>query len=335
MVTYVTPEEMMDTVTAMCLQETRGYQALDYLSEVTRHSHYRGPLHVAPVDVSCRSAMVKWCNTLTDFCAYDSATTSIAMSCVDRFMSTEDGFELLFDRNDFQLAVMAAYYTAAKIHEKRALEPESVSRLSRGKHSADDIEKMESRMLAALQWRVNPPTAQSFSKIFLDMIPSDRMDACVRPVIEELIGYQLNLALMDYELSICKDSLVAAAALLNALDSQSGNESFVSFVQSQLISFLADNHDNADMHSEEKMQCLLQSARYHLYELVASQPATEQAKVALCPKSSLLERTVQTNQHMDLEPSIKGTSLSITIPDDQRNEGCETESPRAVSYGFS
>jgi hypothetical protein len=62
---------------------------------------------------------------------------------------------------------------AVKIHEPEAMDPDTVSTLSRGTYSAHDIENMELQILKALEWRVNPPTSVSFARQLLALLPDD------------------------------------------------------------------------------------------------------------------------------------------------------------------
>jgi hypothetical protein len=126
---------------------------------------------------------------------------------------------VLLDRNLFQLAAMTALYTAVKIHEHEAMDPNLVSTLSRGAHSPQAVEAMEKRMLNAIQWRVNPPTAMSFVRNMLDLVPEHLIDASQRETLMELTQLQVDLALMDYEFGQCPASSIAFASLLNAIDS--------------------------------------------------------------------------------------------------------------------
>merc|ERR1712232_842236 len=89
----------------------------------------------APVDSSCRFAMARWCNETADFCNYKRETVAIAINCLDRFMSTPNGREVLLDRNLYQLAAMTALYSSVKIHEQEAMDPDLMSMLSRGVHT--------------------------------------------------------------------------------------------------------------------------------------------------------------------------------------------------------
>jgi hypothetical protein len=218
MPSHIDAESTLETIEVMLRQEENGYQVFDYLGQLPASAPLDTPVD-APVDALCRSAMAKWCNDITDFCNYSRETAAIAMSCLDRFMASPDGRSILLDRNLFQLAAMTALYTAVKVHEHEAMDPQLVSSLCRGAHSPEDIEAMESRMLNAIQWRINPPTAMSFLRSMLDLVPEHLIDASQRETVMELTQFQVDLAVCDDEFWQQPASSIAFASLLNAVES--------------------------------------------------------------------------------------------------------------------
>jgi hypothetical protein len=202
----------------------------NYLSEASFYAASRRrprtqsvsvPTLSPPVDASCRLLMAKWCDSLCDFCKYDRDVTAAAMSCVDRYAATPAGMRsILMDRDLYQLAVMTGLYLIAKIQQREALDPESVAKLSRGKHSKTDIEKMELEMLAGLNWRVHPPTPWAFAQELMNLVPHDSaMNDAARQRILELTKYQLEVAVCEYDLSLKRSSELAFGAILNAMES--------------------------------------------------------------------------------------------------------------------
>jgi hypothetical protein len=215
-------ESTLETMEAMRRQEENAYQVTDYLTSLPTT-----PLHEAPVDEDCRQVMAKWCNDIADFCNYNRETAAIALNCLDRFMSTPDGRGILLDRNQYQLAAMTALYTAVKIHEHEAMDPTLVSTLSRGAHSAEAVELMESRMLKAIQWRVNPPTASAFVRHMLELVPAHLMDTSAKDTLLELTQFQVELATCDYKFSQAPASRIAFASLMNAVESIATDQVFL------------------------------------------------------------------------------------------------------------
>lgn len=215
-------DETLSTIEVMRRQEIE-YSVSDYLTQLPANSTLD-----APVDATCRMVMAKWCTEIAGFCHYGRETVEIAMSCLDRFMASPDGRSILLDRSEFQLACMTSIYTAVKIHEQEAMDPALVSRLSRGAHSAKAVEEMESRMLKALKWRVNPPTSMSFVRKILDLVPDDLLYKSERETVMELAQLQVEIAMESYEFCMMTPSSIAISSLYNAVESVCTDGMFIS-----------------------------------------------------------------------------------------------------------
>lgn len=208
-------EQSIDTLQAMRRQEEAGYSVVDYLSCLPETARALD----TPADASCRSVMSKWCNEIADYCSYKRETVAIAMNCLDRFMSTRSGQEVLLDRNLYQLAAMTALYSSVKIHEEQAMDPSLVSTLSRGVHSPQAVEAMESKMLTAIKWRVNPPTAMSFVRSMIDLVPDNIMLSSEKETILDIARLQIETTVTEYDFCTYKASGIAYACTLNAIES--------------------------------------------------------------------------------------------------------------------
>lgn len=207
-------------------QEASGYVKPNYLKTTSAgndqdHAHpisrNKGPLNGEDADEDCRSRMTEWCFQVVDFCKYQRETVEIVMSYFDRFLGTPEGASTLKDRKMFQLAAMTCLYTAIKIHEPEAMEPQVISGLSRGVYSADDIEDMERKILAAIRWRLNPPTTMSFVRFFAALVPDGIWADDEFESIVALAKYQTELAVGEYSFVGVNASTIAFAALSNAL----------------------------------------------------------------------------------------------------------------------
>ncbi len=208
-------EQTLETIHAMRRQEEIAYSVSDYLSCLPETN----AAHDAPVDATCRHVMAKWCNEIADFCEYKRETVAIALNCLDRFMTSPSGHEVLLDRNQYQLAAMTALYSSVKVHEQEAMDPRLVSNLSRGVHSAEAVEAMESKMLNAIQWRINPPTAMSFMRSMIDLIPDHLMNSCEKETIADITKFQIELAVNEYKFCTVNASSISFACALNAMES--------------------------------------------------------------------------------------------------------------------
>lgn len=171
-------------------------------------------------------------------------------------MATSEGRKILLDRNQYQLASMTALYTAVKIHEHEAMDPALVSSLSRGVHTTEAVENMERRMLNAIRWHVNPPTAFSFAREMLKVVPTHLLASPERENIMEMTQFQITLAISDYELSLHLASHIAFASLLNAVENTCAHGVFYTEFESMMATTLGIGLSE------------IQSLRITLYELV-------------------------------------------------------------------
>merc|ERR1712072_13392 len=203
----------------------------------------------APVDATCRFLMAKWFNEVAGFCHYKSETVAIAMNCLDRFVMSPAGREILLDRDLYQLAAMTALYSSVKIHEQEAMDPNLVSTLSRGVHSPEAVEAMERKMPAAVQWRVNQPSSMSFARLMIDLIPDQYLDSSKK---EALFDITVN----EYDFCTHDASSVAFACMLNAIESVTDDGMFYSNVETTMGEVI-DADDTS-----------VQDLRFAVYELM-------------------------------------------------------------------
>jgi len=227
---FSSTEQTLETIQAMQQQEDH-YCVTDYFATTS--------LENTSVDESCRSMMGKWCNDISDFCNYKQETVAIAMNCLDRFMATSCGEEILLDRDLYQLAAMTALYSSVKIHEQEAMDPNLVSHLSQGKHSTAAVEAMEVQMLNAIQWRVNQPTAMSFTRLIINELISDHLlSPCEKETIIDLTQIQIELTTQDYAFSTVNGSSIAFASMLNAIESCTDNGMFLANFETTITKIL-------------------------------------------------------------------------------------------------
>jgi hypothetical protein len=129
---------------------------------------------------------------------------------------------------------MCSLYTAVKIHEPEVMSSELVSTLSRGAHSPQQVEAMELMILRALGWRVNPPTALSYIRLFLDLLPPALMQPDLKSSLYEICKFQTELAVADFALVAIPPSTIAYSSTMNALESLCFDPNIVGFVSSIL-----------------------------------------------------------------------------------------------------
>jgi len=188
------------------------------------------------IDADCRSKMVLWCYSVASYCGCSRETVSIAVSVFDRYLASASGSEALKSFRLFQLAAMTCFYTAIKIHEPQALSPDVFSKLSRGEYSVPELEEMERKILQSTGWRVNPPTAQSFAREFLLLVPSTMMTSATKQKALESARNQIEWSLHDFSFISAKASNIALAALFNAFDEMGLRSTAGDFLLERVIS---------------------------------------------------------------------------------------------------
>jgi len=232
----------VDSTFAAMLRQEKDYVGQDYLSEPDQNdppesvSAINGPLHEEASSATStleqdRAKMVEWQYQVADFCRFDRETVAIATNYFDRFLATSSAAEAHTNTDLFQLAVMACFYTAAKIHEPESFEPWMLSKMSRGLYLPSEVETMERVILQAIEWRMNPPTALSFIKEFMEMLPACYLSDDVRPTVMNLAKFQVELSVRIYQFVPVKASTIALAALLNAFESIGMDDDTLSLIK--------------------------------------------------------------------------------------------------------
>lgn len=170
------------------------------------------------VDTSCRLKMCEWFYQVVDFCKLSRDTVSYTMSYLDRFLGTEAGRPHLESRTMFQLSAVTCFYMAIKIHEPVEIEMSLLSILSRGCYTERQIAEMESRILMALDWHVHPPIAMAYVDLILSNMVPTGVHSTVVDEVYEIARYQVELSVIDYRFVKHYSSVVALAAILNAVE---------------------------------------------------------------------------------------------------------------------
>lgn len=281
-------ESTILTLQAMLKQEETGYTVEDYFQRLPLETSYG-----LPVDACARRQIGDWCIKIMDACSYSRDTAAVAMSCLDRFLATSDGYQVVIDRSLYQLAALTAVYMSIKIHCPKALSPDLVAMLSQGSYARLDIEAMERRMLLALRWRVNPPTVMDFLRMYLALIPPESLDAHAREVVAELAGYQADLSILEFQFATVKASHVAFASLLNAVQSIYNDE--LGFCESvaEIVTLTTD----IDYGSLSGLRALL-------YEAITDQTGMEVITTGTSAKSHGLDKRMRRDSFAESPRSV-------------------------------
>ncbi len=215
--------DLVDKVKVMASQDSTTYKCSDYLTrrgkdasrklDNPRSADEDGPILLDDdvVDAVCREKMCEWSYRVCDHFGTGREIVAVAFSCLDRFVDRCN-----CDRTAFKLAVMTSLYMATKVFSTRSVGLQNLVELSRGEFEEQHIIEMEMIMLQTLEWRVHPPTIQCFIQPFVTALAlSDRrVAACVL----QRATFFAELALYDYNFVSKGKSLIAVAAILNAIE---------------------------------------------------------------------------------------------------------------------
>jgi Cyclin, N-terminal domain/Cyclin, C-terminal domain len=210
--------DVSERIAVMRMQEETQYHVHDYLAE----SAPMRKLATKPVDEDCRVRMCEWCYQVVDFCKFRRETVGIGMSYLDRYLCTAQGLEALCNRKVYQLTAMTALYVAIKIHEPLEMETSLLADLSRGCYTEMEFVGMEQSILTALHFRVNGPTPLGFVQHIMALIPRS-VHPTVATLLMDYARYQTELAVSEQAFVDVRPSVIALAAVLNAMEGMDTN----------------------------------------------------------------------------------------------------------------
>jgi len=223
---FTASNDIIETINAMIKQEKAAYRTQSGLYDKSTTT-----VEENSIDGECRRLMIEWFRQLAGVCDFDHQTIAIAINILDRFVAKETQILLSYNAaQEFQLAAMASLYTSIKIHENVALDPKTLSKLSNGRFSSLEIEKMESRILTKLDWRVNTPTATAFSEIYLQLLLPNEQTA-TNTIAKKLIQCQIEQAMEDCQFLGIEASEIAFTATYNAIIITFGHCSCIKEIQ--------------------------------------------------------------------------------------------------------
>ena len=223
-------EDALRMLSAMCNQEILYSKVGSFRIDQSRESGFANCSDVG-VDSFCsiehRHELGTWCYRVVDHLGIPRDTVAYAFFYLDHFM-------LRFPRDKrqlelhLQLVTTSAIFLACKVHHFQSFDGKSNSLLSfllslaRGKFTREKVEKMELMLLQSLSFYLHPPipcwlvhvlvSALSVGDAFESIWPGPML----LQIKEEAI-YLTELAVLEPELAHAKPSIIAAAALLNAL----------------------------------------------------------------------------------------------------------------------
>jgi len=210
-------EDLRETFEALKKQES-SYKHCDYLNEKREGVCIENrPL----INKMHRFQMAQWCFEVAEFCNYNDEIVSIAMSYVDRFLSSKHVNIATHDTRSFKLATMCSLLLAMKFHNSQSpnINMDLLLQISNESYTKEEISSMKRKLLHALSFRLCSPT----SHVFLDFIMNDLFASInisnnTKESILNISRKQLKLAVPNYRLSLVDPSIVAFASVFNAME---------------------------------------------------------------------------------------------------------------------
>ncbi|CAJ1949145.1 unnamed protein product [Cylindrotheca closterium] len=228
------------------INETR--DRLNHMKEL-ECSAYKRPLRVIePFNGQWRKLIIEWMFSITHYCGLRHGAVAAAVYYLDA--SVEKG--LIKSRQDYQVAAMTAFHLGLKVYDSpsiRMIRLESLVKLGSGGFGEKEVLEMEGKMLFALEWRMNPPTASCFLSQYLDLLPTHNMQPHVRTKIELTALRLIERTMSTDYFSLMESSLLAHAALLLALDTMPPNKLDVELVGNFFIDLAQVTYVERDSHS--------------------------------------------------------------------------------------
>lgn len=208
---------IVDCIKTMIFQEDNVYKCSDYLQGLCTLHPNRNDSAVTEDD---RHQMANWFIQVANMSDFSYDTILIGMSYLDRYLCTLEGQNALLNKKEFQLASICAFNLAVKLFEsKNKMSFHDLSMISSGAYTVKQMEYMERSIITSLQWRLNPPTAMGFMHQFLNLLfPMGNQYPLWKDVFLDFCRWQMEYVAGRYTFVGCKNSLVAAASILNTME---------------------------------------------------------------------------------------------------------------------
>lgn len=144
----------------------------------------------------------------------------MSLNLFDRYLATRSN---KCDGNLALLTSLTTLHVAIKLHDQKKIKISTLANLSRGQFGPRHIEDMEQRILAALRWKLHPPTEYTFVTYMLRFLPVET-NSTVRRELHEISRYLTELAVCDSFFVSVNNSTVAFASILCVMEEMNYNK---------------------------------------------------------------------------------------------------------------
>mmetsp|Transcript_352 Transcript_352/g.672 ORF Transcript_352/g.672 Transcript_352/m.672 type:complete len:310 (-) Transcript_352:144-1073(-) len=242
-----TLEDVQEIVARMCRQEATTYRRSDYLT-------MDPTLEVEVADGTWRQRIIEWMYGVVDHCSLRRDSVGVAAIFLDLCVERN----LVESRQEFQLAAMTALQLAIKLYDSTMVKLDSMVKLGRGQFQIQDVVEMESKLLAALQWRGHPPTSLCFLRQYLQLVPSS-VSSMTKYMLSEVTRFIAEISVCLYKFVKYPPSAVAYATLVTAME-RIGDSVLAPWQRQEILTRAANTLDESVIHSPMMMEI------YHLLQ---------------------------------------------------------------------
>ena len=179
--------------------------------------------HIFPV----RADMCNWSFQVTDNYHIDREAVFLAFSYADRYVAQLDS---MISSDEYTLLCMTSLYIAMKVivHSKKKISLNWFVDMSRSAFTSDEFRKMEVQILHKLNWKLHPPTAISFLRLYMDsLFLSKSLSIPIKQHSKEYYFSQCRIysecSIHDNFLSTIRPSIVALASIYLVLNENNIN----------------------------------------------------------------------------------------------------------------
>ncbi len=173
-----------------------------------------------------REMIVQWCYNVVDHIQADREIVYVAINILDRFLASKASEpgpshtqKYHTDKKDYEAAVMASLLITLKLQGISSVSISDLLKMSRSSVESREIMQAAEAIVQSLTWNKELPTAASFARALIDILPSS-VDSDTRHALFEDCTFYIELSVFDKDCSKELPSLVAWTILVNVMFSQ-------------------------------------------------------------------------------------------------------------------
>lgn len=205
--------EIIDRFQTLLHLESTTYRFDDYLSPSSSHLKNSTSQEMR----RWNAKLYGWMYHVVDQHSLNRELVYTGMSYVHRYLSKHPHVN---HSETYQLVGMTSLYMAIKIYRNhgKCASINSFVKLSQGLFTEDDFTTMEQSILDTLEWRMHPPTPQSYLDLFMLFLPRSACSPSDRRTLFERIKFLLELSVTVDFFFGKKPSSIAVSAFIEVMD---------------------------------------------------------------------------------------------------------------------